>query len=58
MTRHDTAATAATDGEGFGRFAFHSALPDAIRTLENDELRALLVALLLEWRYRAEVRER
>lgn len=36
----------------FGDFAFHAGLPGAIRSLENEELRALLVALLTEWRAR------
>jgi hypothetical protein len=31
-----------------------SSLPDAIQTLENEELQALIVALLREWRQRME----
>ena len=41
-------------GKRFGRLVFRRALPDAIRSLENDELRILLAALLQEWRSRTE----
>ena len=44
--------TPAADKDRFGDFAFHAGLPGAIRSLENEELRALLVALLTEWRAR------
>jgi hypothetical protein len=33
---------------------FHTALPRAIRSLDDTELRILLIALLQEWRYRGE----
>jgi hypothetical protein len=42
----------AADKDSFGTFAFHAGLPVAIRSLENEELRALLIALLTEWRAR------
>jgi hypothetical protein len=48
MTQIETSA----DDESFGAFAFHAGLPGAIRSLDNEELRALLVALLTEWRAR------
>jgi hypothetical protein len=41
--------------EPFGQFVFHAALPGAIRSLDDDELRILLIALLQEWRGRAEL---
>jgi hypothetical protein len=44
----------AGNSEDLGALAFRRALPNAIRTLENDELRALLLALLEEWRWRAQ----
>jgi hypothetical protein len=47
MTQND-----APRQDGFGAFAFDAGLPGAIRSLENEELRALLVALLTEWRAR------
>jgi hypothetical protein len=33
---------------------FHTALPGAIRSLDDTELRILLIALLQEWRGRAD----
>jgi len=39
-----------------GRFAFSETLPGAIRSLEDDELCVLLLALLQEWRGRTELR--
>jgi hypothetical protein len=47
MTQND-----APRQDSFGDFAFHAGLPGAIRSLENEELRALLVALLTDWRAR------
>lgn len=44
--------TPAADKDSFGAFAFHAGLPGAIRSLENEELRVLLIALLTEWRAR------
>jgi hypothetical protein len=38
----------------FGPSVFHTALPGAIRSLDDTELRILLIALLQEWRGRAE----
>ena len=38
----------------FGPSVFHTALPGAIRSLDDTELRILLIALLQEWRSRAE----
>lgn len=40
--------------EPFGPSVFHTALPGAIRSLDDTELRILLIALLQEWRSRAE----
>jgi len=40
--------------EPFGPLVFHTALPIAIRSLDDAELRILLIALLQEWRSRAE----
>jgi hypothetical protein len=37
----------------FGPLVFHTALPDAIRSLDDTELRIFLIALLQEWRVRA-----
>jgi len=44
-------------GEAVGRFALHQSLPWAVRSLDDAELRTLLVALLQEWRDRAELSE-
>lgn len=57
MPHNDTArlggdATAAD--EPFGSLVFHTQLPGAIRSLDDTELRILLIALLQEWRYRGE----
>ena len=41
--------------EPFGPFVFHAGLPGAIRSLDDDELRVLLIALLQEWRGRTEM---
>ena len=49
MTHSETA-----ENERLGALVFRRSLPNAIRTLENDELRALLLALLEEWRWRAQ----
>jgi hypothetical protein len=38
--------------DGFGRCVSQPALPVAIRSLNDEELRTLLVALLYEWRNR------
>ena len=43
--------------EPFGRFVFHDSLPVALRSLDDVELRTLLIALLQEWRDRAELAE-
>jgi len=40
--------------EPFGPLVFHTALPNAIRSLDDAELRILLIALLQEWRSRGE----
>lgn len=40
--------------EPFGPLIFQTALPGAIRSLDDTELRILLIALLQEWRSRAE----
>jgi len=37
----------------FGPLVFHTALPRAIRSLDDTELRILLIALLQEWRDRS-----
>lgn len=37
-----------------GPLVFQTALPGAIRSLDDTELRILLIALLQEWRGRAE----
>ena len=42
------------ENERLGTLIFRRSLPSAIRTLENDELRTLLLALLEEWRWRAQ----
>ena len=39
----------------FGHYVFHTALPGAIRSLDDTELRILLIALLQEWRGRTEL---
>jgi len=44
--------------EPIGQFVFHTALPGAIRSLDDTELRILLIALLQEWRGRAEGAQR
>jgi hypothetical protein len=45
--------------KGFGRCVSQPALPFAIRSLDDEELRTLLVALLYEWRTRtSEARSR
>ena len=49
--RHD----GRTADEPSDRFVFHGALPWAIRSLDDAELRVLLIALLQEWRDRAEL---
>lgn len=41
--------------EPFGPLVFRATLPGAIRSLDDDELRILLIALLQEWRGRAEL---
>jgi hypothetical protein len=38
--------------EPFGPLVFQTALPNAIRSLDDAELRILLIALLQEWRCR------
>jgi len=40
--------------EPLGPLVFHTQLPGAIRSLDDTELRILLIALLQEWRYRGE----
>jgi hypothetical protein len=40
--------------EPIGQFVFHTTLPGAIRSLDDAELRILLIALLQEWRCRAD----
>ena len=37
-----------------GKLVLRRTLPTAIRSLENEELRVLLLALLEEWRWRAQ----
>jgi hypothetical protein len=50
---HSFETQAGSAGEmRFGELVFRAALPDAIQSLEDHELRALLAALLKEWRYR------
>lgn len=39
--------------KGFGHCVTQPSLPVAIRSLDDEELRTLLVALLYEWRARA-----
>jgi hypothetical protein len=39
----------------FGPLVFRPWLPEAIRSLEDEELRILLLALLQEWHARAEM---
>ena len=47
--------TAACDDDVLlGKLVLRRTLPAAIRSLENDELRVLLLALLEEWRWRSE----
>lgn len=41
--------------ERFGQLVFSNALPAAIRSLDDEELRTLVLALLHEWRDRAEL---
>jgi hypothetical protein len=41
--------------KAFGRFVFHNSLPSAVRSLDDEELRTLVLALLREWRDRAEL---
>ena len=41
----------------FGPLVFRPWLPDAIRTLDDEELRVLLLALLQEWRARLQMRD-
>ena len=47
-------ANKTSEDESFGPLIFHTALPGAIRSLDDTELRILLIALLQEWRYRGE----
>jgi hypothetical protein len=57
MPHNETAIPGAGDlsaDEPIGQFVFHTALPGAIRSLDDAELRILLIALLQEWRGRAE----
>jgi hypothetical protein len=57
MARNDTAGrqdAGLSADEPFGPLLFHTALPRAIRSLDDTELRILLIALLQEWRSRAE----
>ena len=56
MRHNDTAGLEHRDlsaDEPFGPSVFHTALPGAIRSLDDTELRILLIALLQEWRNRA-----
>jgi hypothetical protein len=45
----------ASSNRPFGPLVFRPWLPDAIRSLEDEELRILVLALLQEWRARAEM---
>jgi hypothetical protein len=55
MPYHDAAGPDGMSAdEPFGPLVFHTALPGAIRSLDDTELRILLIALLQEWRARAE----
>ncbi len=55
MPYHDAAGPGGMSAdEPFGPLVFHTALPDAIRSLDDTELRILLIALLQEWRARSE----
>jgi hypothetical protein len=57
MSYHDAATpddAGISADEPFGPLVFHTALPCAIRSLDDTELRILLIALLQEWRIRAE----
>lgn len=38
----------------FGDLIFQDCLPNAVQTLEDNELRTLLIALLREWRDRTQ----
>jgi hypothetical protein len=58
MPYNDTAGLGRSEfsaDEPFGRYVFHTALPGAIRSLDDTELRILLIALLQEWRGRTEL---
>lgn len=57
MAHNETAAPGIGEfsaDDPIGQFVFHTALPGAIRSLDDTELRILLIALLQEWRGRAE----
>ena len=55
MSHEDRAGHGAMSADDpFGPLIFHTALPGAIRSLDDTELRILLIALLQEWRSRAE----
>jgi len=57
MPYHDAAGPGGREmsaREPFGPLIFQTALPDAIRSLDDTELRILLIALLQEWRHRGE----
>lgn len=55
MQYDDAAGHGLAAGTSPGRFALHESLPWAVRSLDDAELRTLLVALLQEWRDRAEM---
>jgi hypothetical protein len=52
MHSSDTRPADSADERRFGELVFRTALPHAIHSLDDHELRALLIALLKEWRYR------
>jgi len=57
MSYRDAAGSRGSEAsadEPLGPLVFHTALPGAIRSLDDTELRILLIALLQEWRYRGE----